>query len=464
MERIFEWMQLWQLKGFRLFYLFWILLFLTWGAAFFSWRNLKPADLFLLLVFMILAFRAQRHIELFVVIAVPILARHLTLDLRKALSEKTHLWGIEMRPVGQFINLAVILLLLFAGIWVTVPRRSTFGLGVRTRYYPEKAADFIKEAGITGRMYNEYEWGGYLIWRFFPQRKVFMDGRTVVYGEEIYQDWMRISEGRENWQETLDKYGVNFLILNYQKNRAASFWKEKRWVPIYWDDYALVAIRDAPENRSLIEKYDARFTFPITFGKNLTLENVQTIIAKLKEKTLEDPECALTYILLGRIMHRQGKWEEAIREYQRAIKIEASTGGPYYVTGAAYYFVAAAYRRQGYLQAAIDNGYNAIKFDPTDCDTYYQLANVYKDLGEAEKEQEMLERAALCCFRRGLIQLDLGETEEAKQWLEQAAILAPENEAIRAKLLEMGASLPALPPSPPRAGTREDAEHPQGAD
>ena len=436
MENIFEWMPLWRLKG---FYLFWIFLFLTLTAVFFSWRNLQPSDILQLLVFVILAFLAQRHIELFVIIATPILARHITLDLKKALSDKTLLWGVEMRPLGHLINLAAILLLVFAGIWVIFPRRSAFGLGVRSRLYPEKAADFIKQARITGRMYNEYEWGGYLIWRFFPQRKVFMDGRTVVYGEDLYQDWTKISEGRKHWQETLDKYGVNFLIINYQKDRPASFWEEERWVPIYWDDYTLVAIRDAPENRSLIEKYDARLTSPTIFPRNLSRDNVQTIITKLEEKTIQDPECAVAHILLGRIQRRQGNLEAAIREYYRAIEIESRTGGPYYVTGAAYYFLAAAHYLQGYTQAAIEDCLSAIKFMPTNCDTYNRLGTLYQNLGETEKAQKMFEQAALCYFRRGLIQLGLGETEEAKKWLEQAAVLAPENEAIRAKLREMDA-------------------------
>lgn len=438
MENIFEWMPLWRFKGFYLFYLFWIFLFLTLGAVFFSWRHLKPADLFLLLVFMILPFLAWRHIELFVIIAAPILARHLTLDLKRALSDNTFLFAIRMQPLNVTANLVAILILILAGIWVIVSRRNTFGVGVRPRLYPEKAASFLEEAGISGRMFNEYEWGGYLIWRFFPKKKVFMDGRTVVYGEDIYKDWLKVSEGRENWQEVLDRFRVNFLIINYHKDRPESFWGEKHWVPIYWDDYALVAIRDVQENRSFIEKYDARLTSPSTFARNFSLDNAETIITKLKEKIAQDPECAVAHLLLGRSLHRLGKLTPAIKEYSRAIEIEAAYGGPYYVTGAAYYFLAASHYLQGYIQAAIEDCYNAIKFKPTHCDSYFRLGTIYQELGETEKAKEMFERATLCYFRRGLIQLDLGETEEARKWLERAARLSPEDEAIKMKLRQIG--------------------------
>ena len=436
MESIFEWMPPRWFKG---FYLFWIFLFLTWGAVFFSWRRLKPADLFLLLVFMILAFLARRHIELFVIIAAPILARHLTINLKRALGEKALFFGLKMKPLSRLINLATVLILLLVGIWVIVSdERKAFGVGVRARLYPEKAADFIKEAALPGRMYNEYEWGGYLIWRFFPKQKVFMDGRTVVYGEGIYKDWLKVSEGRENWQEVLDKYGVNFLIINYQKDRPEGFWEEKRWVPVYWDDYALVVIRDVPKNHSFIERYDARLTSPITFARSFSPDNAQTIITKLQEKIAHDPECATAHLLLGRSLHRLGNLDAAISEYTRAIEIEAGFGGPYYVTGPAYYFLAAGHYLQGYIQAAIEDCYKAIKFKPTHCDSYYRLGSIYQELGEKEKGKEMLERAALCYFRLGLIYLDLEEMEEAKKMLERAASLAPENEEIKAKLRQIG--------------------------
>ena len=67
-----------------------------------------------------------------------------------------------------------------------------FGLGVNERTLPAGAADFIEKEGLPGLRYNDFGDGGYFIWRFYPERKVFQDGRTQAYPD----DFLRVFNSR----------------------------------------------------------------------------------------------------------------------------------------------------------------------------------------------------------------------------------------------------------------------------
>ena len=59
--------------------------------------------------------------------------------------------------------------------------------GITQRNYPNKAADFLVENKVKGNFFNDFNSGAYLIGRCFPDIKVFMDGRTEVYGPRFFQ-------------------------------------------------------------------------------------------------------------------------------------------------------------------------------------------------------------------------------------------------------------------------------------
>lgn len=55
--------------------------------------------------------------------------------------------------------------------------------------YPTAAADYVARnvAPRTGRLINEFTWGGYLEWRLGDRYQVLMDGRTQLYSREFWQ-------------------------------------------------------------------------------------------------------------------------------------------------------------------------------------------------------------------------------------------------------------------------------------
>ena len=67
------------------------------------------------------------------------------------------------------------------------------------RGFPAAAATAIDRANIPGPVYNFFDWGGFLMWRW-PDRRVGMDGRTAVQGEERIARHVDTWQGRPGWR------------------------------------------------------------------------------------------------------------------------------------------------------------------------------------------------------------------------------------------------------------------------
>ena len=68
-----------------------------------------------------------------------------------------------------------------------------------------------REAGLTGRMYNEFIWVGYIL-KEWPEERVFIDGQTDFYGEEIARTHSRIASLSPGWRGAVEEVGHRHRI------------------------------------------------------------------------------------------------------------------------------------------------------------------------------------------------------------------------------------------------------------
>ena len=61
-------------------------------------------------------------------------------------------------------------------------------------FLPVLATDTLNANGLTGPMFNSYNWGGYLIFNL-PDEPVFVDGRTDLYGDDFLQTYLQTAVG-----------------------------------------------------------------------------------------------------------------------------------------------------------------------------------------------------------------------------------------------------------------------------
>jgi len=123
------------------------------------------------------------------------------------------------------------------------------GVGLARGAFPERAAAFAKEHGLRGKLFNDFHFGGYLIWTgYYP---VFVDGRSMaLYGIEFVRDAVTATDGALD--VLLDKYDVSIAIVPPDR-RMGELQRKPGWALLSFDDVAAVLVRerDFPEAASL---------------------------------------------------------------------------------------------------------------------------------------------------------------------------------------------------------------------
>jgi hypothetical protein len=109
---------------------------------------------------------------------------------------------------------------------------------------PVAAADFIVNSKPAGNVYSSDQFGGYLIYRFYPETKVFIDGRSDFYRTgSVVDDYLKIASLKPEWASLLDKYDVRWMLLQPKEALATVALTSGKWTSVYCDDTSQVLVR-----------------------------------------------------------------------------------------------------------------------------------------------------------------------------------------------------------------------------
>jgi hypothetical protein len=130
---------------------------------------------------------------------------------------------------------------------------------------PLEGIQFVEENQLRERMYNDFEIGSYLIFEGYPRHRVFVDPRLPAYPAEFHQLLGRFDLTRDEWNQAMERYGVESALLAYAGlNRRVSWWDPARWALIYRQHDARVFVRRLPKWRALIAAHEIPATFSFT--------------------------------------------------------------------------------------------------------------------------------------------------------------------------------------------------------
>jgi hypothetical protein len=107
---------------------------------------------------------------------------------------------------------------------------------------PNAAIAFVNREGITGNVFNDYSFGGYLIFSNIP---TFVDGRALPFGDEFlhkYVDTVNLIDSANSFK-LLDDYKVNWVILNPIQPLSRALAQNAQWNEVYSDKYSAVFVR-----------------------------------------------------------------------------------------------------------------------------------------------------------------------------------------------------------------------------
>ncbi len=125
----------------------------------------------------------------------------------------------------------------------------------REAAFPEKATDFIVQNGIRGRLFNDHNYGGYLIYRLYPEQKIFFYGRHDVFPAGFMEEYNGIYRGEPGWEVKFDKYDIDYVLCNRKAPLRQLLLTRGRFSLVYDDANNSVLLRNSPQFRDLISKY-----------------------------------------------------------------------------------------------------------------------------------------------------------------------------------------------------------------
>jgi hypothetical protein len=131
-------------------------------------------------------------------------------------------------------------LLVMVGVGVALARTSPAAQEVEiARGLPAGAVRWLDANEPGTRLFNRYEWGGY-IGQHRPDEPIFMDGRADVYGDELLQMYVGIIGLHGDPQVTFDRYGIDYAVFPPDTPLAGWFDASDRWERVYDDSTAAV--------------------------------------------------------------------------------------------------------------------------------------------------------------------------------------------------------------------------------
>ncbi len=238
----------WQRPIFWEFGIYSFLLFGSLVAMLVAWRRTRLVDWLLYLGFAAISLLAIRNTIFLGLIGPVMMATYLPK------------WRI-LPPIA--VVLAAAALLVF-DVAPAAKRGNVFALRAAEWELPSGAADFIQTHRIAGRMFNNYETGGYLVWRLWPLQRDFIDPRGL--SEEAFADYRRILTNADS--TVLEKYGIEMVVTDgfdylsgqvYPLVMGLAESRGAEWKLVHADSKSVVFMRHPPAGVQALNAVEVLF-------------------------------------------------------------------------------------------------------------------------------------------------------------------------------------------------------------
>ncbi len=239
--RLWEWQHtaLWPLEPFQ------AMLFACAILMLISAFRVRFTDWIFFFGFAFAAIWAVRNVMVFAIVAPFLIATYFP-------------WKRALPAIGEFAAAGLLLL----GIGTAVAQGSGLQFRAAEWKYPWGAAKFLEDHHITSPMLNSYVHGGFLIWRLWPQERVFIDGRAL--SDKVFEDFTKIAYNMAGAdpRQMLDKYGIDTIVLDgfeftsgepFRLVPVLALSKPVQWQLVYWDATAVVFMRHPPPGVAAID-------------------------------------------------------------------------------------------------------------------------------------------------------------------------------------------------------------------
>jgi tetratricopeptide (TPR) repeat protein len=415
---------------------FWQLGFLslipiTAVTAYITRRYKDFAFLFPLLIFLTLSFFAHRNVPTFTAIALIYTSVSLTghsrgREPRKGKGSPRQLISPKAVHIfGLIIPSLTIILLIIKGAYIGDDGWLPLSTKIKYENYPVGACEFLEEAGIDGNMFNRMMFGGYVIYNGYPERKVFIDGRLLLYGDDFSRAYLDAYYGSIGIEALVRRYDTDYFLLDYPEEsdpRMLQYYLSNStdWKLVYWDDNSLVYVRNDSTHSAAIEEFgydsvDPIYRLGFQVEKQIA-KSPESFIMEVERQLALRPETSIARVFLGTAYEKTGRTKEAIRELEKVLQKDPSRKdlqNKLYMLRLSEETSATAlegltsetedapstlaeglaYLSRGQYEKARDALLTATIETPDDANAFYNLALAYRSLGDRNQARRYLEKA-----------------------------------------------------------------------
>ena len=216
----------------------------------FALRRPRLYEFLLTMAALGLALQSVRHVALFVAAATPVMIGSYSEYWKELARSRGWKLSLPARPLFAATTAVVLVVVFLVALFkIDSDISPTVQQKLDADSYPIAAADWLAAHPEVGtRMYNQYGWGGYLAYRFYPDpnRRVFIFGEAELMGDPLLNQYNDVQNLRPDWKAILDQYRVDYVIFNKGEALSNVLATQPEWTIAYHDNVAVIFVRTKP--------------------------------------------------------------------------------------------------------------------------------------------------------------------------------------------------------------------------
>jgi hypothetical protein len=229
------------------------LMFLGAAAAVWNLYHRRFEYFVLLAGWLYLGLNVRRNIPLFSIVCAPFVAEAAFCWIHDLQSARAAEWiksavrrfeeaavsfGLTDRLPRFHLFSAAAMALVAALLYAPQPPE-IFRANYDRKSFPVEAAKFLIRGGYQ-RIFSTDSWSGYLIYQMYPKAKVFIDGRSDLYGDAFDLKYLDVIGAKYDWDQNLNHYEAQTVLLPVDAPLTSALKENRRWRVVYDDKVAII--------------------------------------------------------------------------------------------------------------------------------------------------------------------------------------------------------------------------------
>lgn len=292
-------------------------------------RGLDLAQVVILATCLPQALASQRFVGYLAVCAAPFFAR----DLGTLLADVR--WPEWLRMPRHRVMLTAT-----TCVALVIPDLARPGLGLGYGFvwnqYPVRACDWIERHDVRGRAFNPFSYGGYLLWRFYPDstRLPFMDIHQAGT-RRIRYEYAWVSQDSVAWRTLDERWRFDWIVMmrsaGSRRDIVDVLDADSTWALTFADDVAVVYLR----RNGRCATQAVQWAYRVMPGGTRALGELgertwsdstlrRALDAELARAMKESEWNGRAHALAANLALQEGRWSAAVADLREAMRQRAN--------------------------------------------------------------------------------------------------------------------------------------------